>query len=294
MNIPFTKMHGLGNNYIYINTFNMPLSSVDLSQLAVQISDQNTGIGSDGMILIGPSETADVKMRIFNKDGSEAKNCGNGLRCVAKYAYEHALINKTRLSIETLSGIVEAELDLEGESVSTVTVDMGQPILQRRLIPMTGEPADHPAINKACEFSDRTLTAVSMGNPHVLFYEKNMAEAPIETLGPLLSDGHELFPEGVNVGFIEKKSARAIRYRVWERGSGITQACGTGACAAVVASVLENRLEKGQRIEVTLDGGPLFITWKAENEHVLMTGSATTVCEGEYYYIDSFPAEDLD
>ncbi len=284
MNIPFTKMHGLGNNYIYINQFTHPLDNVDLSHLAMQISSQSKGIGSDGLILIGPSKRADVKMRIFNKDGSEAKNCGNGLRCVAKYAYDHKLVQNSQLSIETLSGIVHAEIEVKDGAVMMITVDMGKPVLNRQLIPMTGEPAAEPVINQSFSFSEWPLTAVSMGNPHALIFVDEMQGAPINSLGPLLSDGHDLFPEGVNVGFIEKKSERAIRYRVWERGSGITQACGTGACAAVVASILEKRLEKGKEIEVTLDGGPLYITWSSKDDHIFMTGTAASICEGEYFY----------
>ncbi|TCP26581.1 diaminopimelate epimerase [Scopulibacillus darangshiensis] len=284
-NIPFTKMHGLGNCYIYIDLISRPLEMGTYAETAVKVADQNTGIGADGMILILPSNKADVFMRIFNKDGSEAKNCGNGLRCVAKYAFEHNLVKEQKFTIETLGGIVEAEIILAGQHVERVTIDMGAPILERKNIPMAGNPVGRPVIKESVflEGKGYSVTAVSMGNPHALFFVDNIEEAPIHELGPILADTHPLFPEGVNVGFIEVLTDNTIEYRVWERGSGITQACGTGACAAVVAGILENRLKKDQNITVHLSGGDLDIIWSSDTEHVLMTGAATTICEGTFY-----------
>lgn len=287
MQIPFTKMHGLGNNYIYINLFDFSLNNMKLADLAVRMSDPNTGIGSDGLILIGKSDVADVSMRIFNQDGSEAKNCGNGLRCVAKYAYERHLVEKKEFSIETLSGIVQAKVEgLDKNEVQTITIDMGAPILKRANIPMTGEPADQPVINETVKLLDEdyTMTALSMGNPHAILFIDHIEKAPLHALGAQLSDGHSLFPDGVNIGYVEKTGENSLRYRVWERGSGITQACGTGACAAAVAAVLTGKASKGETITVTLDGGSLYITWDPVTNHVFMKGSAAIICEGHFCY----------
>lgn len=283
--IPFIKMHGLGNAYIYLDLFRENIRVSDYAELARRVADPNTGIGSDGLILIAPSETADVKMRIFNKDGSEGKNCGNGLRCVAKYAYETGIVKTERFTIETLGGPVAAEVHPSGGAVETVTIDMGAPALSRRAIPMAGK-GEGRVIDEAIEAGDAVyrVTAVSMGNPHALFFVEDIDEAPIETVGPLLADGgHPLFPEGANVGFIEPVGPRELIYRVWERGSGMTQACGTGACAAVVAAVLNNQAERGSRVTVHLAGGDLYIMWDAASDHVFMTGPAEFVCRGMYF-----------
>lgn len=279
----FTKMHGLGNNYIYVNMFEEDLEESMLSQLAVQVSNVHTGIGSDGLILICPSEKAPVKMRIFNNDGSEGKNCGNGLRCVAKYAFEHNLVKETKFMIETLSGLVEAEVHVEDGIVKSVTVDMGKPRLKKKDIPMAGNTEDL-TIREQLEFSGHFCegTAVSMGNPHIIFYVDNIEEAPVTTLGPIVEKDPR-FPEGVNVEFVEVVNDQEIHFRVWERGSGVTQACGTGACAAVVASVLNGYTTKGKETVVHLAGGDLIIKW-SEDDRVFMTGPAETICDGTYYY----------
>jgi diaminopimelate epimerase len=279
----FTKMHGLGNNYIYVNMFEEDLQEHELSQLAVKVANVHTGIGSDGMILICPSDIAPVKMRIFNNDGSEGKNCGNGLRCVAKYAYEHSLVQTETFHIETLSGLVEAWVQVENGLVQSVTIDMGQPRLASEDIPMNGMSMDVVA-GETVHFNEQQyeITAVSMGNPHVIFYVEDIEQAPVETLGPIV-EKHPMFPEGVNVEFVEVVNDSELHFRVWERGSGVTQACGTGACAAVVASVLNGRTAKGLPTTVHLAGGDLVITWKKEGT-VLMTGPAETVCTGRYYY----------
>ncbi|WP_141603778.1 diaminopimelate epimerase [Terrilactibacillus laevilacticus] len=283
--LPFTKMHGLGNNYIYVDrlTYTEPLPPYP--ELAKKVSNQNTGIGSDGLILILPSEIADVKMRIFNSDGSEAKNCGNGLRCVAKYAFEHGLVKKEHFSIETISGKVEAKVFPTDGGVDKVTIDMGEPILERKRIPMTGGKPEETVIQEThiIEGQAYQITGVSMGNPHGIFIVDNIHNIPINELGPELADGHDLFPEGTNVGFVEVISENEIHYRVWERGSGITQACGTGACAAVVASILEGRIHQGELITVHLAGGDLQIEWDSESNHVWMTGAAVTICDGMFF-----------
>ncbi|MEM5029243.1 diaminopimelate epimerase [Priestia sp. WB3] len=278
----FTKMHGLGNNYIYVNQMKEQLPEEKLSEIAIQVSSIYTGIGSDGMILICPSDVAPVKMRIFNNDGSEGKNCGNGLRCVAKYVYEHQIVTDTTFQIETLSGLVEATVHVQDDHVHLVTVDMGKPRFEKEAMPMLGEPAS-TTINEPLHFGTTTLngTAVSMGNPHIVFYLEDIEKAPLDTLGPII-EKHDMFPEGVNVEFVEVVSETELHFRVWERGSGITQACGTGACAAVVSTIVNGQAKKETDMTVHLAGGDLIIRWK-DNEHVLMTGPAETICDGTFY-----------
>ncbi|MDL0427121.1 diaminopimelate epimerase [Bacillus amyloliquefaciens] len=278
----FTKMHGLGNSYIYVNQFEEQLPEERLVEIAVKVSSIHTGIGSDGMILICPSEKAPVKMRIFNNDGSEGKNCGNGLRCVAKYAYEHKLTEETSFFIETLSGLVKADITEDNGIVREVAVDMGEPRLTKKELPMLGNE-DERTIDETFVFGETELsgTAVSMGNPHIVFPVADINQAPLTTLGPVIEKDPR-FPEGVNVEFVETVSADELHFRVWERGSGITQACGTGACAAAVASVLNGVSERNRDITVHLAGGDLVINWQ-DNGHVLMTGPAETVCSGVFY-----------
>lgn len=279
----FTKMHGLGNSYIYVNMFEETIPESLFSELAVKVSNVNTGIGADGMILICPSDVAPVKMRIFNSDGSEGKNCGNGLRCVAKYAYEHRLVTDRTFLIETLSGLVKAEVFVENGVVTNVTIDMGKPRLKRSEVPMMGEEADQVVAEKIdIAGKAHEITAVSMGNPHVIFYVDDIEKAPVTSLGPIVEKDAR-FPEGVNVEFVEVVNDRELHFRVWERGSGVTQACGTGACAAVVASVLNGKTTRNKETIVHLAGGDLVITWTDEG-NVLMTGPAETICTGVYYY----------
>ncbi|MEM5017102.1 diaminopimelate epimerase [Metabacillus indicus] len=279
----FTKMHALGNNYIYVNMFEEKLEESRLAEIAVKVSNVYTGIGSDGMILICPSDKAAVKMRIFNSDGSEGKNCGNGLRCVAKYAYENKLTEERQFSIETLSGLVYAKLEGEGSVISKVTIDMGEPLLTRSEIPMQGNP-EEKAVNTPLEFGGKQYmgTAVSMGNPHLVFYVDDIETAPVLTLGPVV-EKDPLFPESVNVEFVEVVSENELHFRVWERGSGVTMACGTGACAAVVSSVLNGFTKRGEDTTVHLAGGDLLINWSEEG-NVFMTGPAEVICTGVYYY----------
>ncbi|MEK4336439.1 MULTISPECIES: diaminopimelate epimerase [Bacillus] len=279
----FTKMHGLGNNYIYVNQMKEQLPEEQLSEIAIQVSSVYTGIGSDGMILICPSDVAPVKMRIFNNDGSEGKNCGNGLRCVAKYVYEHQIVTDTTFKIETLSGLVEATVHVQDGQVQLVTVDMGKPRFEKEAMPMLGEPAS-TTINEPLDFGTTTLngTAVSMGNPHIVFYLEDIEQAPLDSLGPII-EKHDMFPEGVNVEFVERVSETELHFRVWERGSGITQACGTGACAAAVSTIVNGHAKKETDMTVHLAGGDLIIRWK-DNDHVLMTGPAETICDGTFYF----------
>ncbi len=279
----FTKMHGLGNNYIYVDLFRETLPEEELPAIARSVADVHTGIGSDGLILICPSEKAPVKMRIFNSDGSEGKNCGNGLRCVAKYAYEHGIVRDRTFLIETLSGLVEAHVVVADGEVTSVTVDMGEPRLERSAIPMVGPKAERVVAEPfSIAGGEYEITAVSMGNPHVIFYVDDIQKAPVTTLGPLVEKDPR-FPEGVNVEFVEVVNERELHFRVWERGSGVTQACGTGACAAVVASVLNGKTARGEETVVHLAGGDLTIVWEYDGR-VRMTGPAETVCTGVYYY----------
>ncbi|WLR41287.1 diaminopimelate epimerase [Bacillus carboniphilus] len=279
--IQFTKMHGLGNNYIYIDLFKQSLQGRDLSLLAQQLSCVKTGIGADGMILIAPSQVAPVKMRIFNKDGSEGKNCGNGLRCVAKYVYEHKIVTDNEFLIETLSGCVVAKVEEKEGTVISVTINMGKPIFENKKIPFNSSL--ERTIRKTISFNDQDydVTILSMGNPHIIFYVDDILQAPVTTLGPIV-EKDERFPEGVNVEFVEVVNEGEISFRVWERGSGVTEACGTGACAAVVSSVLNQFTNKNKETVVHLDGGDLFITWRNDGD-VWMKGPAVTVCEGVFY-----------
>ncbi|MEQ6390232.1 diaminopimelate epimerase [Bacillaceae bacterium S4-13-58] len=284
MNIPFTKMHGLGNSYIYIDVFSFDkLDEKDYSHLAQDVSSIYTGIGSDGLILIMPSEKADVRMRIFNKDGSEGKNCGNGLRCVAKYAFENNIVSKESFQIETLAGVVQATVHVQDSIVKEVTVNMGKPRLTRAIIPMIG-PESEEVINEKFEIGENHLniTAVSMGNPHAVFFVDDIDQAPLYDIGAKVSLDPR-FPEGVNAEFVEVVQPDEINFRVYERGSGVTQACGTGACAAAIASILNGFSHRNKDITVHLAGGDLIIKWDLDGQ-VWMTGAATTVAKGNYQW----------
>lgn len=274
-------MHGLGNSYIYVDLFKQTLDEESLAPLAIEVADKNKGIGSDGMILVCPSDVAPVKMRVFNNDGSEAKNCGNGLRCVAKFAFENGYVQEETFKIETLGGLVEATVYAEDSRVHTVSVDMGQPILARQAIPMLGEEQEQVVAEVfPLNGQDLEVTAVSMGNPHAVMFVEDIDQAQVEEIGPKMEKDAR-FPEWVNVEFVEVVSKNELHFRVWERGSGITQACGTGACAAVVAAVLNGHCQKGEEVVVHLLGGDLTITWQ-ENGNVLMKGAAEIICEGVF------------
>ncbi|MFD2705422.1 diaminopimelate epimerase [Salibacterium lacus] len=283
----FTKMHGLGNSYVYVDGFEEVVEEAGLSALARDVSDKNTGIGSDGLILIGPSDTADIKMRVFNADGSEAKNCGNGIRCAVKLAYENGRVFSPRIEVETLGGIMKAVLNEgdTGKKRADVTVDMGGPHLRKQDVPMiiAGDPASD-TVEEPFEISGSTLllTTLSMGNPHAVLFVEDLEKAPVAEIGPLL-ENHSMFPERANIEFVEMVNGREMNFRVWERGSGITQACGTGACAAVTAACLTGRSRQGEELLVHLEGGDLRITWDHEG-HVWMKGPAETICHGDYIF----------
>lgn len=260
--VRFTKMHGAGNDYIYVDTFRYPIANPE--EKAIEWSKFHTGIGSDGLILIGYSNKADFNMRIFNADGSEAMMCGNGSRCVGKYVYEYGLTEKTEITLETLSGIKTLKLQVDKGIVIAVTVDMGSPV-------STG------SVLFGDEFPYQS-TQVSMGNPHLVTFVEDINQIDLPEIGPKL-EHYPLFPDRTNVEFAQIIGKDKIRMRVWERGSGITQACGTGACATAVAAVINGLASR--KSEIIMDGGTVTIEWDEVTEHVLMTGPATKVFDGE-------------
>ncbi|GGJ09948.1 diaminopimelate epimerase [Alicyclobacillus cellulosilyticus] len=272
-----TKMHGLGNSYIYVSEFEEQLREEELAPLAVAVSDVRKGIGSDGLILIGPSRVADVRMRIFNADGSEAENCGNGVRCVAKYAYEHGYVHKTHFTVEVKSGIVEAFVHPDADGlVRTVTVDMGQARFGASAVGYTGQDEDGDAVLDIDGVAYRG-TLVSVGNPHFVSFVADAASFPVAEVGPRI-ERHPDFPQRINVEFVTPRGPSELDFRVWERGSGITFACGTGACASVAAGVRKGLLDR--RVTVHLLGGDLEI--ELQGERIWMTGEAVTVLTGDY------------
>jgi len=271
----FVKMHGLGNDFIIINTLQED-ASLDYFALAPKLCDRNFGIGADGLLLLLPSQTADVKMQIINSDGSEAEMCGNGIRCFAKYVYERGIINKTTMEIETLAGIMVPEIILEDNKVTKVRVDMGEPRLERAQIPMLGSPGQVIKEKLQVQGEEFEITALSMGNPHCVIFVPNLEEVDIKKWGPLI-EKHQVFPRKTNVEFVQVLNGGEAIMRVWERGAGITLACGTGACATLTAGVLNDLLEK--KAVIKLSGGELTIEW-AENNHLYMTGPAVEVFRG--------------
>ncbi len=278
MALKFAKMHGAGNDYVYVNCFETEID--DPAALAIELSNRNFAVGADGLILIMPSEKADVCMRMFNADGSESEMCGNGIRCVAKYAYDHQLVDKTEITAETGAGILTLQLfpNARGK-VERVRVNMGQPRLKRSEIPMAGNP-DEEVVGAELKVLDRTfhITCVSMGNPHCVIFVDNVAEFPVAKYGPVI-ENHELFPRRTNVEFVEVVSRDEVRQRTWERGSGETLACGTGSSAVAVAGVLNGLTER--KILNHLLGGDLEMEW-ADDGRVFMTGPAVQVFEGVY------------
>jgi diaminopimelate epimerase len=286
----FTKMHGIGNDYVYVDCIRNPMPH-DPAGLSRAVSDRHFGIGSDGLILICPSDKADARMRMFNADGTEAEMCGNGIRCVAKYVYDHGLVRKPVLNIETGRGVLKLELEVAGGVVKQVRVDMGEPILDPAKIPTTfsGErvvnvalpiPDDVrcPGWSDECGLDPR-ITCVSMGNPHAVLYCRRVSKVPLEIIGPTL-EIHKAFPRRTNVHFVEVHSPGEATMRTWERGSGITLACGTGACAVAVAGVLNGRTQR--RLLAHLPGGDLQLDWSETDNHVYMKGPATEVFTGEW------------
>ncbi|MDZ4183966.1 MAG: diaminopimelate epimerase [Desulfuromonadales bacterium] len=275
----FVKMHGAGNDYVYVDGFQESIN--DPAALAIEVSNRNFGIGSDGLILILPSTVADVKMRMFNSDGSEAEMCGNGVRCVAKYAYDHGLVAKEVITVETGAGVLTLQhYPNSAGRVDKVRVNMGRPRLTRGEIPITGDPTEQ-VVNVPLTILDRTfaITCVSMGNPHCVIFVDDVENFPVEKYGSLIEQ-HPLFPKRTNVEFVEVRSRSEVRQRTWERGAGETLACGTGASAVLVAGVLTNRTER--TIRNLLSGGELELEWSAGGE-VFMTGPAVEVFSGEYH-----------
>jgi diaminopimelate epimerase len=274
----FTKMHGAGNDYIYIDCFAETVD--DPAVLAKQVSDRNFGIGGDGLILILPSDRANVRMRIFNADGSEAEMCGNGLRCVAKYAYDHRLVTQTAITVETGAGLLPLQMFTNAAGrVDRVRVNMGPPRLNRAALPMTGPP-DEQAIDVNLAIRDQVfkISCVSMGNPHCVIFVDDLAAFPVATYGPLI-ENHIHFPRRINVEFVQVLSRNEVRQRTWERGAGETLACGTGAAAVTVAGMLNGRTDGN--VLNHLAGGDLEMEWDGRNE-VFMTGPAVEVFTGEY------------
>lgn len=276
--LEFTKMEGAGNDYIYINGF---IEKIDNpSQLAIRLSNRHFGIGSDGLVLILPSDICDFRMQMFNSDGSEAEMCGNASRCIAKYVYDKKLTTKKEISLETKAGVKHLTL-LEGNDKShKVKVDMGQPILDPHLIPV--QIAEEPVLNYPLNIDGETwnISCVSMGNPHAVVFTTNIDKLDLPTIGPKFEQ-HPIFPRKTNTEFIEIIDRYTLNMRVWERGAGETLACGTGACAAVVAAVLNRHCER--KAVVNLLGGSLEIEWNPINNHVYMTGDAVTVFDGILY-----------
>ena len=269
MQVPFTKMHGCGNDFVVFNAVETPLP--DLGPHAAALCDRRFGIGCDQLLVIRPSEAADFRMQIFNNDGGEVEMCGNGIRCVAQYLLQHNLTTKTELSIDTPAGIIRPRI-VEDQ----VEVDMGEPVLDGPKIPVQMEGK---IIQKPLEVDGQNLeiTCVSMGNPHCVLFVDDVARAPVTTLGPSI-ERHPVFPKRVNVEFVQVMSPAALQMRVWERGAGETLACGTGACASLVAAVLAGK--SGREATLHLKGGELKIRWSEKNNHVYMTGPATEVFSG--------------
>jgi diaminopimelate epimerase len=292
----FTKMQGAGNDYVYVDCFAQPMPA-DPPGVARQIADRHFGVGGDGLILICPSQAADARMRMFNADGSESEMCGNGIRCVAKYVYDHGIARKPRLTIETGRGVLTLDVEVAGDRVRRVTVDMGEPILPAAKVPavVPGVPADRPVVNQPLDVAaaapevvrkklgaagiEDALTCVSMGNPHAILYCRSAVAVPLEHLGPVL-ETHGMFPKRINVHFVQVHSPGEVTMRTWERGSGITLACGTGASAVCAAGVLAGRT--GRKILAHLPGGDLELAWSADDNHVYMTGPAVEVFSGEW------------
>lgn len=272
----FTKMHGCGNDYVYVNCFEEQVEHPE--EVSIQVSDRHFGIGSDGLILIRPSRKADFWMDMYNSDGSGSEMCGNGIRCVGKYVYDHGMTEKTEITIESGGKIKELKLQVEEGKVKTATVDMGEPIMKPELIPVVSD--QEAVIAQKIEIDGKTyeMTCVSMGNPHAVVFVEDTRAVEIEKTGPLF-ENHPLFPRRTNTEFIQVTDRKNINMRVWERGAGETLACGTGACASAYACILNGKTE--DEITVHLLGGDLEIRYDRESGHIFMTGPATTVFEGE-------------
>lgn len=274
MKLPFTKMHGISNDYVYVNAFATEVPNPP--ETARKVSDRRTGVGGDGLILIRPSDTVHARMEMYNADGSRGAMCGNGIRCVGKFVFDRGLVKANPLKIDTDSGVKVLFLDLKDDKVVRVTVDMGEPILDGPSIPVAapGRVIDQPLVVDGTSYQ---VTCVSMGNPHCVTFVDAVEPLELEKIGPKF-EHHAFFPHRVNTEFIQVVSPTELNMRVWERGSGETWACGTGACAAAVAAVLNQKA--GRRVTIHLRGGDLEIEWREEDNHVYMTGPAEEVFEG--------------
>ena len=277
MKFSFSKWHGLGNDFVIVNGFKEKIDNYQ--QMAIEVCDRHFGVGADGLVILLPSEVADFQMRIFNSDGSEAEMCGNVTRCMARYVYDKGLTDKTKITLETKAGIIKPELIFKDGILSTIRVDMGIPHLKRSEIPMNGNESEE-VINELLflEKSDYHITCVSMGNPHCILFVNDIADINLSTIGPAI-ENNSVFPSKINVEFVQVINKQKVRMRVWERGAGITMACGTGSCATLVATVLNGKTDRQAIVE--LDGGELFIEWGLDN-HVYMSGPAVEVFRGEY------------
>jgi len=275
----FTKMQGTGNDFVIIDAVRQRVET-DLPELARKMCHRNFGVGADGLILVLPSRTADIQMRIFNADGSEPEMCGNGIRCFAKFVYTKGLVEKTTMNVETLAGTIIPELQLQGNEVTGVRVNMGEPILERSRIPMAGD-GPSPVLEEQLAIGQQHLTfsAVSMGNPHCVIFVPDVEAVPLNQWGPQI-ETHSLFPRKTNVEFAQVLGPERVRMRVWERGAGPTMACGTGACAVTVAGVLTGRTSR--QVTVELPGGSLTIHWDNASNRVYMTGPAEEIFTGEF------------
>ncbi len=279
MKINFTKMHGIGNDYVYVNCMEKELENP--GEISIAVSPRHFSVGSDGLIMICHSDVADAKMRMFNADGSEGKMCGNGIRCVGKYLYDKGIVNKTDITVETLSGIKKLKLNIVNGKADTICVDMGKAILDPKEIPVI---ADDIMINKPVMVNGKEykLTAVSMGNPHAVCFVDDVDSLDLEKIGPDF-ENLSIFPERVNTEFVKVIDDKTLRMRVWERGSGETFACGTGTCATVVAACLNGICKKDTDVTVHLIGGDLIIRY-CEDGTAFMTGKAETAYEGVFEY----------
>ena len=279
----FTKMQGCGNDYVYVDCFLEEEIPEDPAKLAIAISDRHFGVGSDGLILICPSEVADARMRMFNADGSESEMCGNGLRCVAKYVYDYGIATKKNLKLETGRGVLSVDLEIADGHAIKATIDMGEPILEAAKIPTT--LAGKPPLEKTVKYAggdiegEIKLSCVSMGNPHAVAFVDQITDHLVHKVGPLI-EKHEAFPRRTNVEFIRVNSRTDMTMRVWERGSGETLACGTGACGATVAAVLNGKTDR--KVTIHLLGGDLEIEWRESDNHVYLTGPAVEVFSGDW------------
>ncbi len=277
MKFSFSKWHGLGNDFVIVNGLEEKIDNYH--DMAIEVCDRHFGIGADGLVVILPSAIADFQMRIFNSDGSEAEMCGNVTRCIARYVYEHNLTDKKKITLETKAGIIKPELIFIDDQLSTVRVDMGEPRLTRAEIPMLGN-ANEQVINEVLLVGgdEYQITCASMGNPHCIIFVEDLTTIDLSLIGPKI-EVHPAFPKKTNVEFVQVLNKQRLRMRVWERGAGVTMACGTGTCATLVAAVLNNKTDRQATVEV--DGGELFIEWDSNN-HIYMSGPAIEVFRGKY------------